>query len=191
MRVDSGGQRRDTIGRRGCRGQMFKSCLDPFNRTAGFARGQSHQHDVWKHCVLRAEAAAGIGRRLEAQPVRWHAERQCHDRVHRQRALEIRGDLVGVFARQMLGGNDKGFERRAGIARIARRNRNAVRRGGECRFGFAIAKCAIADDVGANRRMQQWRIRRGRRLRINDGRQGPVFDRDPFECVFSDIAILR
>ena len=185
------GQCRDPVRRRGRGRQMFEPCLDPFDRPPGFARRQRHQHDVRKDRVLRPKAAAGIGRRFEAQPVPRNPERQRHDRVHRQGPLEIRGDLVSILTGQVLGDHDKGFERRAGIARIAGRDRNAVRRHAERRRGIAIAKGAVADDVRTDGRMQQRRIRQSGGFGIEDGRQRPILDRDPFERVLGLMAILR
>ena len=106
----------------------------------------------------------------QAQPITRNTERHCHDRVHRKGALEIRGDLVGRLTRQVFGDHDKAFERTGGITRVAGRDRDFVGCRGKGRFRVAVTKRAVADDVRADRRVQQRRIRSGRFLGIDDRR---------------------
>ena len=57
--------------------------------------------------MLDAEAAAGMRRRPQPQPIAWDTQSHRHDRVHGKRALEIGDDLVGLFAGEILGDHDK------------------------------------------------------------------------------------
>lgn len=58
-------------------------------------------------------------------------------------------------------------------------------------LGIAVAERPFADHIRADRRMEQRRIRPGRRLGIHDRRQRPVFDRNLLECVLGGIAVAR
>ncbi len=97
-----------------------------------------------------------------------------HDRVHGKRALEIGDDLIGLFAGRILGDHDKAFDRRGGIARVAGRDRNPMLGFGKGGLGITVAERPFADHIRADRRMEQRRIRPGRRLGIHDRRQRPV-----------------
>ena len=126
--IDRSRQGCDPVGRRRGGDEVLEPALEPFDRAPGFARRQSQQHDIREHGVLGPEAAARMRRRAQAQPIARDTERHCHDRVHRERALEIRDDLVGRFARQVFGDHDKAFERTGGISRVAGRDRDSMRR---------------------------------------------------------------
>ena len=82
---------------------MFEAVLDPFHRTAGRPRRHCHQHDIGEHALLDAEAAAGIGRRAQAQAIAPHFQRARHHRVQAERPHEIRQHVVGVLARVVFG----------------------------------------------------------------------------------------
>jgi hypothetical protein len=58
-------------------------------------------------------------------------------------------------------------------------------------LGIAVAERPFADHIRADRRMEQRRIRPGRRLGIHDRRQRPVFDRNLLERVLGGIAVAR
>ena len=152
--TDCGGERRHPVGGRGRGHEMLAPLLNPLYRPSGLARGDRHQHDIGEDRVLDAEAATGVRRRLQAQPVRRHVERHRHYRLHRQRPLEIGGHLVHALARQIFGDHHKPLDRAAGIARVSGRDRDPVCRGGKSGFGIAVAERAVADDVAPERRMQ-------------------------------------
>ena len=78
--------------------EMLEPVLDPFHRPAGDARGDADQHDVGKHALLDAEAAAGIGRGAQRSRLPGHLQRARHHRMHAERPLEIREHVVGVLA---------------------------------------------------------------------------------------------
>ena len=89
--------------------------------------------------MLDAEAAAGMRRRPQPQPIAWDTQSHRHDRVHGKRALEIGDDLVGLFAGEILGDHDKAFDRRGGIARVAGRDRNPMLGFGKGGLGITVA----------------------------------------------------
>jgi len=179
------------VGRRRGGGEVLEPALDPFDRPLGFARRQSQQHDIGEHGVLGAEAAARMRRRAKAQPIARDTERHCHDRVHRERALEIRGDFVGRLARQVFGDHDKAFERTGGISRVAGGDQDSMRCCGKSRVRVAVAKRAVADDVRADVREEQRRIRSGRFLGVNDRRQWSISDGDALQRILGGVAIAR
>jgi hypothetical protein len=135
--------------------------------------------------------APKLRRRTQAQPIARDTERHCHDRVHRKGALKIRGDLVGRFARQVFGDHHKAFERTGGISGVAGRDRDSMRRRDKSRLRIAVAKRAVTDDVRADLRVEQGRIRFARFLGIDDRRQWPVLDCDALQRILSGVAIAR
>ena len=118
---------------------MFEPVLDPFHRPPGSARRGGDQHDIGKHALLDAEAAAGIRRRSQPQPIAGHLQRPRHHRMDAERPLEIREHIIAVLARIVFGDHAVGFDRRAGIARIA--NVDAIR-------------CAAAANAAPDRRSE-------------------------------------
>ena len=141
---------------------MFKPILDPFHRPACDARRDCHQHDVGKDRLLDAEAAAGIRRRAQAQAIARHLQRTRHHRMQAERSLEIGEYVVGIFAGIVFGDDAVGFDRRAGVARIANVDADAMRCFRERALRIAVAKRALADDVAVDRRMQNRRVGRQR-----------------------------
>ena len=111
--------------------EVLEAVLDPLHRRAGLARRQAHQDNVGKHRLLHAEAAAGVAGIAVAQPVGRHLEREGHHRVQRERAHEIGGDVVAGIAGKVLGDHHPALDRRARVAREARRQRHTVRGAGE------------------------------------------------------------
>ena len=128
VRLDRRFQRDQAVGRRHRGGEMLEPVLDPFHRAAGDARRDPHQRDVGEDALLHAETAAGIGRHAQPQPVARHFQRARQHRVDAERPLEGRQDIVGVLARIVVGDQPVGLDRRAGIARIVDRHRDAMRR---------------------------------------------------------------
>ncbi len=145
--IDRRRKPRHAVGGRDRADKMLEPILDPFDRPAGDARGDADEHHVRHEALLDAEAAAGVGRRAQAQPIARHLERARHHRVQAERPHEIGEDVVGVFARVVRGDDPVGLDRRAGIARVADLDRDAVRRRGEGRVGIAVAERAVARDV--------------------------------------------
>jgi hypothetical protein len=90
----------------------------------------------------------------------------------------------------MLREHHAAFDRRAGVARIAHGQLYAVRSRGKGGVGIAVAEAAVADDVGANRRMQQRRILRERVLDRHRDRQRFVVHLDQVERVLGQRAVL-
>ena len=106
---------------------MLQPVLDPFHRPARDARRDPHQRDVGEDALLHAEAAAGVRRHAQAQPVARHFQRARQHRMDAERPLEGREHVVGVLARIVVGDQPVGFDRRAGVARIVDLHRNAMR----------------------------------------------------------------
>ena len=92
---------------------MLVAFLNPFDWPSGFASRDRQQHDVGEDGMLGAEAATRIRGRFEAQPVGRDAERHGHYRMHRQRPLEIGGDLVHALTGQIFGDHHKALDRGA------------------------------------------------------------------------------
>ena len=170
---------------------MLEAALDPFDRPSGFARGQSQQHDVGEHRVLGAETATRMRWRAQPQPIARDTQSHCHDRVHGKWTLEIGDDLVGLFAGQILGDHNEAFDRCGGIAGIAGRDRDPMLGFGKGGVRIAVAKSPFADHIRADRRMEQRRIRLGRRLGIHDRRQRPVFDHNLLKRVLGGMTVAR
>ncbi len=189
--IDRRFQCRDAVRRRNRSGEMLDAVFDPFHRPAGDARRDAHEDDVGKDRLLDAEAAAGIRRRAQAQPVARHFQRPRHHRVQAEGALEIGENVVGAFARIVCGDDTVGFDRRARIARVADRNRDARRSFGKRALGIAVAEGAVADEIRPQRLVQRRLSGVERGERIDNGRQRPVIDVDQLERVFREIAVAR
>ncbi len=99
----------DAIGRGHRCGEMLQPVLDPLDRAAAEARGNTHQHDVRKYALLDAEAAAGIGRRAQAEAIARHFQRTRHHAVQTERPHEIGEHVVGVFGRIVFGDDAVGL----------------------------------------------------------------------------------
>ncbi len=169
---------------------MFESVLHPLDRRAGLAGRQAHQHRVRKHRLLDAKAAAGIARGLVAQPVGRHLERHRHHRMQRERPHEIGGDVVAFVTGQELGNHHAAFDRRAGVARIVRGQRDPVRRGGKGGLWLAVAEVAVAHHIGAYAGMQDGRIVGQRSLDRYHRRQHAVIHPHQVERVFGQCTAL-
>ena len=138
---------------------MFEPVLDPFDRTPGGARRRGDQNDVGKDALLDAKAAAGIRRRAQPQPIARHLQRPRQHRMDAERPLEIGEHIVGVFAGVIVGDHAIGFDRRAGIARIADIDTDPMRRRRKGLLRIAVAKGPVAGDIAVKAIMQHRRIR--------------------------------
>ncbi len=167
---------------------MFEPVLDPFHRTAGKLRGNADQHDIGKHRLLVAEAAAGIGRRTKAEAAARHFQRARHHRMQAERAHEIREHVIGVLARIVFGDDAAGLHRRAGIARIADGDGDRARGLCESLLRVAVAEAALAHEIGAQLFVQDRAGRIERRDRVDHGCKRFVIDLDQIEGVFREIA---
>ena len=98
--------------------------------------------------------------------------------------------LVAVLPK-VLGDHDEPFDRRARIAGIAHRDRHPVRGARERSVGVAVAQAPGAHDVRADVAVQQRCAGRSRGDRIDHRVELAVLDLDPFERVFSPIAVAR
>ena len=178
--------RRNTRRRRCRRAQVFEPVLDPLHRRARLARREAHQHDIRKHGLLHAEAAAGIARRLVTQAIGRHVQRHRHHGVQRERPHEIRRDVVAFVARKILGDDHAALDRRAGVARIMRDQLHAMRRALEGRFRLAVAEMPVADDVAADAFVQHRRVVLRGLFDRRHGIEHRVVDLDQIERVFRE-----
>src|SRR6185312_7642830 len=78
------------VARRGRSREVFGAVLDPLDRTPELAAYGGEQHDIGKHRLLDAEAAAAVGRRDQAQAIARDLERPGHQRLEHERTLEVR-----------------------------------------------------------------------------------------------------
>ncbi len=157
---------------------MFQAVLHPLHRRPRLARGEAQRDHVGKHRLFHSEAAAGIARDAQAQLRGRHLERQRHDRVQGERAHEVRQDVVALVAGEMLSDYHGALDRRAGVARVAHVETNAVRRGRKRGIGIAVCEAAIAHDVRADSFVQDRRVRRDRRFDLDHGMKRFVVDLD-------------
>src|SRR4029077_7350210 len=97
-------------------------------------------NDIGKKALLDAETAAGIRWRAQPQPVAWNLQRPRQHRVDAERPLKIGQHVVRVFARLLIGDDAIGFDRRAGVARIANVDAEAMRRARKRLLRLAVAK---------------------------------------------------
>ena len=172
-------------------GQVLQPVLDPFHRPAGKPGDGGHQHDIGREPLLDAEAAAGIGRGAQAQPVGRHAERRRHHRMQRQRPLEGRRHLKGVGVRVPGGDQAETLDGRDGAARIAHLDGEAAVGGGEGAFRVAVGEAPAVREIGAGGLVQQRRAFGYRRRGRDDGRQGVVLDLHQLQRVLGPVAVLR
>ena len=170
---------------------MLEPVLDPFHRPARDARRDPHQRDVGEDALLHAEAAAGIRRHAQAQPVARHFQRARQHRMDAERPLEGGEHVVGVLARIVVGDQPVGFDRRAGVARIVDRDRHAMRGGRECGFRIAVAERAVARDVRAEPVMQHGAVGFERIGRPQGDRQRLVIDLDQLQRVLGEVTVRR
>ena len=170
---------------------MLQAIFDPFHRPPGDPRRYGDQHDIGKYRLLDAEAAAGVPRRPQPKSVARDLQRPRHDRMQAERSLEIGQHVVGALCGIVFGDDAIGFDRRAGIARIADIDADAVRGGGKGALGIAVTKDALADDITVRFRMERGSIRRCRRERIDHRRQWSIADFDEIERVLGAIAVGR
>jgi len=142
--------------------------------------------------AVRCSSRSSIHLTRRAQPhaVAWHLQRTGNHGVDRKRSLEIRGDVIGVLTGIVFRDDAVGFDRRAGIAWIVDADGDAVGGGRKRGLRVTIAKAALVDEVGAERRMQHRGFRSKRLLRIDDGRQRLVVDLDQVQRIFGDIAVF-
>ena len=184
--IDRSLQRRYAVGRGHRSGEMLEAVLDPFHGAAAGTRGDAHQHDVGKHALLDAKAAAGIRRRAQAETIARNFERARHHRMQAERPHEVRQHVVGVLGGIVFGNQAVGFDRRAGVARIADGHRDAPGGVGESALGIAVTEGAFARDVGTQTFMQD-RLRRVERgERVNNRGQRLVIDLDKVERVLGE-----
>ncbi len=186
-----GFDRGDAMRPRARREQMLVAVFHPFHRSPGLLRGQADQHDVRKDRQLRAEAAAGVGRRAQPEFVARHPQCARHHSEYRERTLEVGGDVVAVFGGIVIGDDHIAFHRRTQHARVLDLELHAMRRARERRVGIAIAKASFMHDVGLARRMQQRRVGAGGGARVGLDRQRFVLDVDVLERVFGFVSIAR
>lgn len=184
-------QGRRAVGRRHRRGEMFEPVLDPFDRTLRDARGSSDQHDVWKHALLDAKAAAGIRRRAQPQAIALYFQRAGDHGVDAERTLKIGQHLIGILAGIVRGDDAIGLDRRAGVAGIANVDGETMRRVRKGLLGVAIAEGAIAGEVAGKAVMQHGRARRECTERIDDGAARTIFDVDELRRILGAGAVDR
>ncbi len=170
---------------------MLEPVLDPFDRAPGDTRSRAHQHDVGKDRELRAEAAAAVGRRPQAQPRPRHAQRARHHRMDAERALEIRGRVVAVVRGVVLGRDDEAFDRRKRIARIAHAHFDARIGFGKGARGIAIDEVPLGHDVRSRILVDERRARGDGIRRIDHGWKPFVLDLEFLAGVLGAIAVLR
>ena len=170
---------------------MLQPVLDPFHRPAGKPGDGGHQHDIGRQALLDAEAAAGIGRGAQAQPVGRHAERGRHHRMQRERPLEGRRHLEGVGVRVPGGDQAETFDGRDGAARVGDLDGEAMVGSGKRAFRIAVGKAPAVREIGAGGLVQQRRaVGNGRRGR-DDGGQRLVFGLHQLQRVLGPVAVLR
>lgn len=155
-----------------------------FHRRARLTRCEAHQHDIGKHRLLHAEAAARIARRLVTQTIRRHIERHRHHGVQRKRTHEIRGDVVAFVARQILRDHHAAFDRRTRIARVVRDQLHPMRRLFKRCLRIAVAEMPVADHVRADAVVQHRRIVPDRLFDRCHRIEHRVFDLDEIERIF-------
>ena len=173
------------------RGQMLEPILDPFDRPSRRPRGRGDQDDVGKNALLDAKAAAGIRWRAQPQAVARNLERPRHHRMDAEGTLEIGEHVVGVVARVIFGDHAIGFDRRAGIARVANVDADPVRGLRKGLLRIAVAKRPVAGDIARKAVVQNGRVGAERRQRIDHRRPRLVPDVDQINRVFRQIAIGR
>src|SRR5258708_38526526 len=109
---------------------MLKPVFDPLHGAAGNARRRRDQNDVREYALLDPEAAAGIRRRPQPQPIAGHLQRPRDYGMDAERSLEVRQYVESVFARAVVRHDSIGFDRRTGIAGISDIDRDAPGGGG-------------------------------------------------------------
>src|ERR1017187_2996902 len=170
---------------------MLKPIFDPLHRTAGDACSGGDQYNVRKHSLLDAEAAAGVRRRAQAQPVAGHLERARYHRVNAERPLKIGQDVESVFAWVVIRDDAVGFDRRAGIAGIADIDRDTPRCAGKGGFGISITEMSVARDVGWESIVKQRRRWLNGFQRINHSRADRVAHVNQIDSVLRLITVRR
>ena len=169
---------------------MFESVFHPLHRCAGFARRQTHQHDVGEDGLLHAKASAGVSWQAMTQFVARDLEGQGHHRVQRERPHKIGHDVVALVAGQMFCNHYTALDRRTTVARKVHGQRHAVwgllKRAGR----IAVSKAAIRNDVASNVGMQHDASWVYCALDINDRRQGAVFSAHSVDCILCQVAVF-
>ena len=169
---------------------MLEPVFHPFHRGAGLARRQPHQHHIGKHALLDAEAATGIRRRAQPQPIAGHVQRPRHHRMQRIGALKIGQNVVHTGGRLILAHHHIAFDRGAGVARKAHLDGDPVVGVLERLVRIAVAEVAFVDHVAAHRLVQHRRVLGGGFLRIDHRLQRLVLHPHPIQGVFRPVAVL-
>ena len=172
-------------------GQVFQPVLDPFHRPAGKPGDRGHQHDIGREPLLDAEAAAGVGRGAQAQPVGRHAQGRRHHRMQRERPLEGRRHLIGAGVGVPGGDQPETLDGRHRAARIAHLDGEAAVGGGEGAFRVAVGKAPPVREIGAGGLVQQRRTFRYRRRGRDDGGKRLVLDLHQLQRILGPVAVLR
>ena len=170
--------------------QMLQPVLHPFHRGAGLARRQAHQHHIAEHALLDAEAAAGVRRRAQPQPVAGHVQRPRHHRMQRVGALEVGKDVVDAGGRLVLAHHHVALDGGAGVAREPHLDGNPMLRLLEGFFRIAVAEVALVDHVAAHRLVQHRRVLGGGFLRIDHRLQRLVLHPHQIQGVLRPVAVL-
>ena len=168
---------------------MLQPVFDPLHRTPDEARGGGQHHSIGRNALLDAEAAAGVRGRPQAQTVARHLEGARHHGMYAERTLEVGENVEGILVGIVFGHDAVGFDRRAGIARIADRHRQRMRCRGERAVGIAIGEAPVAHQVGARGLVQHRRVGIEGAERIDDRGPFAIARRDQVHPVFGQIAI--
>ena len=182
---------RDPVGRDARRREMFQPVLDPLDPPARLAREHAQHDDIGEDHQLGAEAAAGILRAAVAQGGGADAQGERHHRVHRKRPLEVGQHVEAAGLAAGLGHDGIGFHRRDGIARVADGQFRRALGFGEGRVRVAVHEMAFRDAVGLAARVQDRRVRRARRDRIDGRGQHVIGHFDEVRRVLGAVAVDR
>ena len=141
--------------------------------------------------MLDAKAAAGIRRGAQAETIARNFERARHHCMQAERPHEVRQHIVCVLGGIVFGKQAVGFDRGAGVARIADGHRDAPGSVGESALAIAVTEGAFARDVGMQTLVQD-RLRGVERgERVDNRGQQIVIDLDKVERVLSGVAAAR
>jgi hypothetical protein len=104
-------------------------------------------------------------------------------------SLEIGEYVVHIFTGIVFGDNAVSFDRRAGVARVANVDADAMCSFRERALWVAVTKRALADDVAVDRRMQKRRVGRCGSDRVDHSGQRAIAHLDQINGVFGAVTV--
>ena len=179
----------DLVARMAGADEVLVPVLDPFYRTADFARQERDQQVLRIDVPLDAEAAADVERDAadarfrHVEDVRGFAAQPVYD-------LASRPDAHAVGTRIVAADHAAALHRNRGVAVVIKAAAQAVRCRGQRGFSVAFFDGEVADQVGAVLLVQDGAFARQTGFRIDDRRQRLELDRDQFGRVFRQVAAL-